>query len=348
MLTVTHVRDYDAWRSLAPEWNDLLDRCPRATPFQRPGWLLPWWTEFGSGELAVLAFRAQGRLVGLLPSFIHRWDGCRQVTLVGTGLTDYLDLTAEAPFARGCATAALEWLQATRDEWDVADWQDLPGDSPLIAARDHLRAEVGRGLTATAASLCAGASEQHASLPHGLRRTIRISTRRLEKQARLEFETIRSDPDAIALKALFRLHQQRWAGRGGPQSMLDSTSAQRFLVAATKALSARGTLRLYTMRFAGYIVALIYAILDRAHVYGYITGMDPDLAKFSPGSLLLNYAMADAIGEGARVWDFLRGEEEYKFQWGARQIPKFRLRLRAATLPPGPAAHVRHRESEPA
>ena len=162
-----------------------------------------------------------------------------------------------------------------------------------------------------------------------MRRTIRVATRRLERQQPLAFDTARSDPDASALEALFRLHEERWAEKGGPQSMLDSKSTQRFLAAATKGLSDRGMVRLYTMRFGREIAAIIYGIFDRGCLYGYITGMDPELRRFSPGSLLLNYAITDAIREGARAWDFLRGEEEYKFQWGAQKVPKYRLRLYA-------------------
>jgi hypothetical protein len=29
-------------QSIFPEWQDLFARCPDATPFQSPEWLLPW------------------------------------------------------------------------------------------------------------------------------------------------------------------------------------------------------------------------------------------------------------------------------------------------------------------
>jgi CelD/BcsL family acetyltransferase involved in cellulose biosynthesis len=55
--------------------------------------------------------------------------------------------------------------------------------------------------------------------------------------------------------------------------------------------------------------------------------MDPEMSRFSPGSLVLNYAIRDAIGEGASAWEFLRGVEDYKFLWGAERVPKSRLLL---------------------
>jgi CelD/BcsL family acetyltransferase involved in cellulose biosynthesis len=338
MLTVTRIGEYDAWQSLAPEWSALIDRCPSATPFQRPEWLLPWWRQFGSGELAVLAIHASQRLIGLLPAFIHAWRGRRQVTLIGTGLTDYLDLTAEPEFAGACAEAALAWLSDHRDCWDICDWQDLSETSPLIIS--GLEREP--YLPGALAALPADPFAYEASLPHGLRRAIRVASRRLERQAALEFTTEYSDDEARALQSLFRLHEERWARQGGPQSMLDAKPAQEFLIDATKALSARGMLRLYTMRFRGDIAAVIYGIFDRKRLYGYISGMDPELARFSPGSLVLRHAICDAIAEGARAWDFLRGQEEYKFHWGAQKVPKYRVRFGPAELS---QMRVRRRES---
>src|ERR1700738_5372313 len=81
--------------SITAEWSALVERVPDSTPFQRPEWLIPWWLRFGSGSLHAIAFRSSSRLVGFIPMFVHEWLGKRQVTLVGNGITDYLDLIAE-------------------------------------------------------------------------------------------------------------------------------------------------------------------------------------------------------------------------------------------------------------
>jgi hypothetical protein len=268
------------------------------------------------------------------------------VTLIGNGITDYLDLTAEPKYNAECARLALQWLWLHRDRWDLCDWQDLRADSALLTARfGEFEATSVPYLDGTAAHIGADFERYAETLPHGLSRTIRVGTRRLERAGELRFETLRADHDASALQALFRLHEERWRERGGPHSMMDSKSTQAFLINATRALSARGMLRLYIMHFRGEPAAMIYGVLDRGRLYGYITGMDPELARYSPGSLLLNYAIRDAIEDGARTWDFLRGEEAYKFQWGARTIPKRRLFM--WTSPEFAPAVARERGFEP-
>ncbi len=109
--------------------------------------------------------------------------------------------------------------------------------------------------------------------------------------------------------------------------MLDSPATQKFLIEAARQFSVLGKLRLYTMFYRGDLAAIICGILDRGRAWGYITGMDPALSRFSPGSLVLRYAICDAIQEGASAWEFLRGEEAYKLPWGAKTIPKSRLWL---------------------
>ncbi len=66
--------------SLRPEWSELWNHSPRATPFQSPEWLLPWTRHlFGGGDILAMTSRDEtGRLIGLAPLF--RW-GVEQRTL---------------------------------------------------------------------------------------------------------------------------------------------------------------------------------------------------------------------------------------------------------------------------
>src|SRR5919198_431245 len=90
---VEEVTTTEALEKLHPEWSALWARCPTATPFQSPEWLIPWWRHIGEGELWTLACRSEGRLVGLAPLYIYRRPGTaqREVFPVGIATTDYLD-----------------------------------------------------------------------------------------------------------------------------------------------------------------------------------------------------------------------------------------------------------------
>ena len=77
--------------ALTGAWQQLFAEESRATPFQSPEWLLPWWMHLGEGELFVLAVHSEQRLFALLPLFIHEKPSLaqRQLLLLGAGTSDY-------------------------------------------------------------------------------------------------------------------------------------------------------------------------------------------------------------------------------------------------------------------
>jgi CelD/BcsL family acetyltransferase involved in cellulose biosynthesis len=121
-------------RAIQDEWASLVSRYPRATVFQRPELATSKVDYSGTGQLWTLAFRQNGTLVGLLPMFLHDWDGRRQLTLMGNGVSDHLDMLAQPEFAQTCARLAYAFLEEHASDWDVCDWQDLPASSELLAS----------------------------------------------------------------------------------------------------------------------------------------------------------------------------------------------------------------------
>ena len=81
-----------------------------------------------------------------------------------------------------------------------------------------------------------------------------------------------------------------------------------------KACLPRGWLRLYCLEVDGEIAAMIYCYRFRNGIYCMQTGFDPDLGKLKIGNVLLGHAFEHAIGEGNSVFDFLRGDHDYKDQ----------------------------------
>jgi CelD/BcsL family acetyltransferase involved in cellulose biosynthesis len=313
MLTVVELSSIDELNALEGDWSDLALRCPNATPFQHPGWVLPWYRHFGSGELFVLAVRDEGRLQAVLPLFLHGWEGRRQLTILGTGISDYLDVLFDPEAAADCVAAILAYLAGQRSRWDVCSWQDLPAHSPLLC---------GLGVR-TQAQPCVSLPLGMASLPHGLKRNIRRYTERLTGLGELRFET-HCDPGVLS--DLFTLHGQRW-GEIGEAGVLHEGAVQSFHREAARRLSRVGALRLYRATLDGRAIGVVYGYVWAGTFYSYLGGFDPELKACSPGTVILAYAIQQAIEEGLRNWDFLRGEEPYKFTWGGVVVPKYNLVL---------------------
>ena len=59
--------------------------------------------------------------------------------------------------------------------------------------------------------------------------------------------------------------------------------------------------------------------------YFYNAGMDPAARDLSPGIVGTAAYLRDRIDRGDRRFDFLRGDEAYKYGWGARDTRLVRL-----------------------
>ena len=101
----------------------------------------------------------------------------------------------------------------------------------------------------------------------------------------------------------------------------------RFLREAVPELLSAGLLRLYGLRLDGRIVAGLLALHDGRRAHGYLTGFDPGLGNLGLGSILIGHVMTEAHREGLAEMHFLRGQEPYKYTWGAEDRPTFRRRL---------------------
>ncbi|MDF2782299.1 MAG: hypothetical protein K0S96_2104 [Geminicoccaceae bacterium] len=332
--TITATADLDA---LEGEWTELWRRAPAATPFQAPAWLLPWWRQFGNDGLRVLTARTGGRLVGLLPLYLLREPDGTKLLPLGIAVSDYLDGVFEAGSEQVAAAAFLRHLADGPCAWRVCELHPLPAGSPLLAAPDPSGrpAEIIPLEPYPSITLPEGARDLSEVLSARIRTKLRNYGRRAERHGAVRFETASAASTGLLLEALIALHAKRWADekRGG---VFTDRRVQAFHRAATPALQDGGLLRLHALRIDGRAVAVIYALAARRCLYCYLTGFDPEFAAISPGTLLLGYAIEQAMREGALVCDFLRGRERYKYLWGGQDRPTF-----ARTLRPGPRAPAR-------
>jgi CelD/BcsL family acetyltransferase involved in cellulose biosynthesis len=332
ILLVDEITSADALDALRPEWEALWDRSPRAAVFQHPDWLLAWWRHVGGEGLWTLALRRGGELVGIAPLFV--WRG--QVTPIGNGISDRIDLLAAPGMERETAESVLAHLAASPDRWETADFRDLPPDSALLEmpVPDGVSAEIEDDVPSHVITLPAGAASLGDVIPARLHRTIRSRARRLEAEHPVRFESVDAAGLDGFLDTLFRLHGARWTERGEPGVLADA-AVQRFHRDAAPRLLARGLLRAYALRADGEAVAVFHGFAAKGRVSYYLGGFDPAWSRHGVGKAVVAHAVAEAIREGAAVFDFLRGGEAYKSEWGTGEVPARRLRLRRTSAEGG-------------
>ena len=310
------IDSFGALAAMTGEWRELCGRAPQATVFQTPDWLLPWWMHLGGGDMCSLALRSGGRLRALAPLFRHGMPGARirQISFIGVGITDYLDLIAEPEAAHEFTAAVREWLDANASEWDVVNLEEL---QPQAVAR-----EIG---SPEPFSVCPvidlpdSVNAWEASLDSTHRRNVRHA------RAHGGFEYLQST-DAARFADFARLHELSWRDRN-QEGVLNTESLRAFYCEAARCLAQAGSLRMHWLEREGKLSGAIFGMSYKGRGYAYLGGFDPALRKLSPGTVLMWHAISDAITEGAQEWDLLRGSEAYKYAWGAtdRQNAKIRV-----------------------
>ncbi len=309
------------------EWNGLAAQGMTLTPFQRHDYQAAWWRHLGVGELISVAVRDSGQNLVGIGCFNRRED--RLVFNATKEETDYLDLIARPEEAEAVWTAVVDCLLSERcPAWQVLDCYNIPAASPSRQVLPRLLQSRGFVFAETRAEVCPiidlpGDFEDYlAQLDKKQRHEIRRKMRRAFG-ADAELEIIR-DPAQLhaAVDDFLDLLQKSTAEK---YDWLNPGRIALFHDVAEFALGERSLLLMF-MVMNGERIAGLFNLCTDDRVWVYNSGIDTTrYGQFSLGVVLTAHAIELAIGKGCRYFDFLRGNEDYKYRFGAQDAEIFRL-----------------------
>jgi CelD/BcsL family acetyltransferase involved in cellulose biosynthesis len=146
------------------------------------------------------------------------------------------------------------------------------------------------------------------------RHELRRKRRRLEQAG--GWTIVESQPETLAddLESFFELHSK------------SSHAKEDFLTEEVKTffrhicfhLQEAGWLSLRSLHFRGQAAAAVLGFVYRGKLLLYNSGYDPAANALSPGFVMMTEEVRLAIEQGMSEVDFLRGNEKYKYDLGAR------------------------------
>jgi len=251
-----------------------------------------------------------------------------------TVLCDPADLPAVS-----AAVAAYLASDASGD-WDVVDLRRLrcvdPAGDALAAALGALEMSNGWTLNLEREDVC-----PVVTFPDGIgsdvqayldtlgkkeRHEIRRKVRRAEAVGEIAL-TDSTDPLAD-LEAFIELHQKRWGDRGLFPDTPGGAQSRVLFRRLFELFGVDGPLRLAFLSVGGRRIAAGVHFETPDGILYYNAGVDPEARDLSPGVLMVYAYVVRALAAGVRRMDFLRGDEPYKYEWGAVDEPIQRLLLR--------------------
>jgi CelD/BcsL family acetyltransferase involved in cellulose biosynthesis/peptidoglycan/xylan/chitin deacetylase (PgdA/CDA1 family) len=334
--------------ALAGEWEQLVGGVEDGI-FLSYDWLQPWWRIYGAprgAELMVVALReTTGALAGIAPLYFTPQDAT--LRFLGSGgdtSPDYLTVLARPGREREVAATLVRALSgAAAPPWHGLLLTDMAEDAAMTWALEQALRRQGVLVRRVENSMCpyvalaGSAAEQQARLRGKQRYNVESRRRKLAAQGVRFVRWEREGDVAAGMEHLAALHRQRFGARGVPHAF-SSPEYLSFHHEVAARLHARGELRLYALVAPGAAgapgapVAMLYCFRRGGRVYHFQSGFDPAWRRSGVGQVLLAEALASAAEEGARYFDFLKGEYAYKEDWATGRRRTVRLAAARATV----------------
>jgi CelD/BcsL family acetyltransferase involved in cellulose biosynthesis len=322
------IRTDKAFEEMAQEWNTLLSYSASHVPFLRHEYLKTWWNtlggaEWSQGELFVVSARDdQGELCGLAPMFFSdNREGDPALMLLGSiEISDYLDVLAKREQLDPFLLGLLEYLDGpTAPPWKLLDWYNIQEASPTLPQLQAAAERMGWQTTQTRLQ-----PSPYIPLPTdweaylaGIKKKQRHEIRRKMRRASGYFIPVRwhivEDETTLdaEINALFELMAQD----ASKESFLTDVMRSQ-LRAMIHAAQQADWLQLAFLEVGGEKAAA-YINFDYANrIWLYNSGIDSRFDELSPGWVLLSHLIRWAIEHQRDEFDFMRGDEDYKYRLG--------------------------------
>lgn len=323
------ITDTHRWKEIFPEWESLLERSATQHFFQTPTFLETWWETLGSGELHIVAFWKEtpetSTLVGVLPTNITHENNLTELCFIGcVDVSDYLDCIVDTEHISEVYQGIREHLTELLSTKKIQSLYlcSIPDTSPTLTELASLGATT---LKKTQQDVCpqihlpSSWEAYLEGLDRKQRHEIRRKQRKLEREYTYSFKKIESGDDiAAATKTFTRLHQLSSPDK---KEFWTEHHLAFFNVLLERSLQ-EGYLALFFLEIDNEAVSSMLGFEYRDRFYLYNSGFNPELYKeVGTGNVLTAHTIEYSITQGLKVYDFLRGDEAYKFRFGAEAQP---------------------------
>ena len=310
----------ESFDGLVSAWPDLRRRLRWDSVFVLPWWLQAWWQAFGAGaELHLCAVRQGEAVMGIAPLLVKG----EEASFIGSAdVCDYLDFVVAPGREQDFFDILLENLR--QKGIGRLDLCCLRPDS--TAATDLVSMAESRGYGVSCEQgdvsfeldLPSTWDEYLGMLSTKQRHEVRRKLRRLQQAGDVNYRLV-DGSDALPhfmdvfLKLLRESRECKAAFMTPPM--------ESFFVSVAGSMAEAGLLKFGILEFNASPVAAVMCFDYEDNVYLYNSGYDPQYGFLSVGLLCKVLCIKDSIERGKKRFDFLKGQEAYKYRLGGREVP---------------------------
>lgn len=310
-----------AIEKLAPEWESLIAPSAAAI-FSHPAWYLAWAEAFRPEDVAVVTAREGNRLVGVLPLARVRTDarGLYFRPVAPFALGDYQPFIVAPTAASTVLPAILDTAVRRYGHRGVYWWPHVPGHDPSL---EILKSWFDRNRMPfveeeeIAPRLHIGGAD-YATVEKGwtanLRSDIRRKRKKLSEVGPVSlWQPQTADEAETLLHEFFEVHDAKWLSEGYPGRFQNPAERAHFR-ALLRRFWGRG-IHFSTVRCGETNVSYHFGFVSGKWLLWYRPTYRPEFGRFSPSKIHISLLVEEACRHGWDGFDFLLGEEPYKYSW---------------------------------
>ncbi len=286
--------------------------------FVLPSWLKVWWQEFQpDAELNLIAVREDAKIIGIAPLQVKD----QQALFIGNvDVCDYMDFIVNPAREHEFCNTLLEDLKirgirSLKLEHVRPDSLTMRTLIPVAQSRG-LQVVCHENDSSAEMDLPATWEEYLASLPQKQRHEVKRKMRKLGEAGQAEYtEVSQVTPELTA--TFFRLFTE---SREDKARFL-TDHMESFFRSLIEEMAALGILTFGMLKIDGRVVAMFMGFNYNKTLFLYNSGYDPAYREFSVGLLSKIFGIRASIQRGFTRWDFLKGNEAYKYNLGGKTVP---------------------------
>lgn len=336
-LQYTWIADEKEFFSLSSEWKTVFKNNNNHSVFLAWEWVSNWWKIFGDGKkLAILCAREESthQLIAIVPLY-----NVRKSLLGVTYLTEWKLLGADSIACSdhlGILTIKkldqeqvnylfnVVWTQVGKN--GVLYLTDLHRANPIIepiikwAVYNSIKVKRETNTTCPGVQLSTTWNEYLMQLSSNFRSQVRSSYRKVLNNNNMTIKSVTQNNEIHRyINDLVNLNISRMGQKNQKSSFLQ-LSMQEFLENLAIDMIGTGNAWLDILLHDNRLIAASFHLLHGNTVYYYQGGFDTEYAKWRPSTVLFAHVIQRAIDGGYGYFDFLRGDEKYKYRWGAKPV----------------------------
>lgn len=335
-VNIRSVHTSEEFYSLKDAWNTLLAESPANSFFLRWEWLLRWWEVYNDStmNLSILLVLEDGELIGIGPFYVKKQKykkilRARRLLFLGTKegsvISQYMDIICREGKEKDVVGKIMEYV-VKEDICDDMSLQMLDSSSRALKVLYDKALEMNffyasdGDMDCPCLTLPASHEEFLKGLSSSMRQNVRQNNNKVKKYPDVVFrKTLSIGELEKDFPELVRLHQGRWQSRNMKGSFAGGNFFN-FIKAVMPEMLKNGHLELNFLSVSGRNIASVFNINYNGKIYYYQAGTDVSFnSVLSPGIIIHDHCIAEAIKNGLREYDFMvMGKlDDYKKKWTA-------------------------------